>query len=76
MMIKYHHLKEKSWFHILIKIMSCSKQLLQNSSNYISASSSRWNEILNILISIYRHKLFYNYNQFGGRNGCYGRLIR
>ncbi len=48
--LNYHHLKDKSWFNIVVKIMCFSKQLLKNTSNFMIASPSRWDEILSILI--------------------------
>lgn len=64
-------LREKPWFNILVKILIKTKQLLVASSNNLLAPSNKWNDILAILVSVYRNKLFFNQSVFGGNKKKY-----
>mgnify|MGYP000666357745 CR=1 FL=1 len=68
MMMKCNQtLKGQPWFNLLIKIMKQTKQILVSCNNNVPAPASRWDTILNIFMTSYKNKIFFNQSLFGGK---------
>jgi hypothetical protein len=59
----------KPWCRILFRVFSKANQLLKKCINYVP--STNWSDIMNILLSCYRNKVFFNQSLFGGNKSLY-----
>ena len=67
-------LKSKPFFNLLIKIMVNTKQLLTVSNSNVPAPSNKWDDIMNIFLTDYKTRLFFNRSLFGGNKTKYEKI--
>ena len=63
---------EKTWFKVVYRMMLKAKQLLKTCIDNVP--SSNWGDIVSVLLSAYRNKVFFNQSVFGGNKANYEKI--